>query len=46
MNGARETPTELLAAADVILPEPAASAIVLRALARALEAEELPHLER
>ncbi len=37
-----ETPAELLAAADVILPEPAASAIVLHALARALEAEERP----
>ena len=44
--GARETPPELLAAADVILPEPAASAIVLRALARTLEAEERPHRER
>ena len=39
VRGARETPAELLAAADVILPGPAASAIVLRALARALEAE-------
>ena len=40
VHGARETPAELLAAADVILPEPAASAVVLRALARALEAED------
>ena len=46
VRGARETPPELLAAADVILPEPAASAIVLRALARTLEAEERPHRER
>ena len=36
----QETPTELVAAADMMLPAPAASAIVLRALARALEAEE------
>jgi hypothetical protein len=28
------------AAADIILPDPAASAVVLRALARALEAED------
>jgi trehalose-phosphatase len=42
VRGARETPAELVAAADVILPEPAASAIVLRALARALEAEDHP----
>ena len=40
VRGARETPAELIAAANVILPEPAASAVVLRALARALEAEE------
>ena len=40
VRGARETPAELIAAADVILPEPAASAVVLRALARALETEE------
>ena len=40
VHGARETPAELVAAANVILPEPAASAVVLRALARALEAEE------
>jgi trehalose-phosphatase len=46
VRGARETPPELLAAADVILPEPTASAIVLRALARTLEAEERPHRER
>ena len=46
VHGARETPPELLAAADFILPEPAASAIVLRALARTLEAEERPHRER
>jgi hypothetical protein len=45
VHGARETPAELLAAADIILPEPAASAIVLRALARALEAEERPRRE-
>lgn len=43
VRGARETPVELVAAADVILPEPAASAIVLRALARALEAEDRLH---
>ncbi len=46
VHGARETPAELLAAADVILPEPAASAIVLRALARALEAEDPLQRER
>ncbi len=40
VHGAGETPPELLAAANVILPEPAASAVVLRALARALEAED------
>ena len=40
VHGARETPPELVAAADVILPAPAASAVVLRALARALEAED------
>jgi len=40
VHGARETPPELFAAANVILPEPAASAVVLRALARALEAED------
>ena len=40
VHGARETPPELLAAANLILPEPAASAVVLRALARALEAED------
>lgn len=40
VHGAAETPPELLAAANVILPEPAASAVVLRALARALEAED------
>jgi trehalose 6-phosphate phosphatase len=40
VQGAGETPPELLAAANVILPEPAASAVVLRALARALEAED------
>jgi trehalose-phosphatase len=40
VRGARETPPELLAAAHFILPEPAASAVVLRALARALEAED------
>ena len=40
VHGARETPAELLAAANVILPEPASSAVVLRALARALEAED------
>jgi trehalose 6-phosphate phosphatase len=40
VHGAVETPPELLAAANVILPEPAASAVVLRALARALEAED------
>jgi trehalose 6-phosphate phosphatase len=40
VHGAHETSPELLAAADVILPEPAASAVVLRALARALEAED------
>ena len=40
VHGARETPAELLAAADVILPDPAASAVVLRALAGALEAED------
>jgi trehalose-phosphatase len=42
VRGARETPAELVAAADVILPEPAASAVVLRALARALETEDHP----
>jgi trehalose-6-phosphatase len=40
VQGARETPADLLAAADIILPDPAASAVVLRALARALEAED------
>ena len=40
VHGAHETPPELVAAANVILPEPAASAVVLRALARALEAED------
>jgi trehalose 6-phosphate phosphatase len=40
VHGAAETPAELLEAANVILPEPAASAVVLRALARALEAED------
>ena len=40
VHGARETPPELVAAADLVLPEPAASAVVLRALARVLEAEE------
>jgi hypothetical protein len=40
VRGGRETPAELLAAANLILPEPAASAVVLRALARALEAED------
>ena len=40
VHGAGETPPELLAAANVILPEPAASAVVLRALARAVEAED------
>jgi len=40
VHGAVETPPELLSAANVILPEPAASAVVLRALARALEAED------
>jgi trehalose 6-phosphate phosphatase len=40
VQGARETPAELRAAADVILPDPAASAVVLRALARELEAED------
>ena len=40
VQGAGETPPELLAAANVILPEPAASAVVLRALARAVEAED------
>ena len=43
VRGARETPAELLAAADVLLPGPAASSIVLRALARALEAEDRAH---
>lgn len=42
VRGVRETPPELLAAADVMLPEPAATAVVLRALARALEAEDRP----
>lgn len=40
VHGAREVPPELLAAADFILPEPEATAVVLRALARALEAED------
>ena len=40
VRGARETPAEVRAAADIILPDPAASAVVLRALARALEAED------
>ena len=40
VRGAREVPSELLAAADFILPEPEATALVLRALARALEAED------
>ena len=40
VHGAREVSPELVAAANVILPEPAASAVVLRALARALEAED------
>jgi trehalose 6-phosphate phosphatase len=40
VQGARETPAELLAAATLILPDPAASAVVLRELARALEAED------
>jgi len=40
VHGAREMSPELVAAANVILPEPAASAVVLRALARALEAED------
>lgn len=34
-----ETPAELVAAADHVLPDPAASAVVLRALAGALERE-------
>lgn len=42
VHGARETPPEMVEAADVILPAPAASAVVLRALARALEAEDRP----
>jgi trehalose 6-phosphate phosphatase len=42
VQGARETPGELVAAADEILPAPAASAIILRALARMLEAEDWP----
>ena len=40
VRGARETPAEVRAAADIILPDPAALAVVLRALARALEAED------
>jgi trehalose 6-phosphate phosphatase len=35
-----ETPAELIAAADHVLPSPAASAVVLRALATALERRE------
>jgi trehalose 6-phosphate phosphatase len=37
-----ETPAELLAAADHVLPGPAASAVVLRSLAAALERQEPP----
>jgi len=40
VRGPRESPAELLAAADLILPEPASTAVVLRALARALETED------
>jgi trehalose-phosphatase len=40
VHGVREMPSELLAAAHLILPEAASSAVVLRALARALEAED------
>jgi hypothetical protein len=40
VRGVRETPVELLAVADLILPAPAASAVVLRTLSRALEAED------
>ena len=39
VRGPRESPAELLATADLILPEPASTAVVLGALARALEAE-------
>ncbi len=42
VRGPRESPAELLATADVILPEPASTAIVLRALALALETEGRP----
>ena len=40
VRGPRESPAELLATADLILPEPASTAVVLGALARALEAED------